>query len=365
MHLHGHDNAWKFGGFSSFLQKTESILLFVRRSFISTMRRVLQGYLFVAYFVLLYKIVPLHAFSTASRSKDTVSRKISVAASASVVDKEPSALHSVGGVQCLEVKTTLPDVGEITILEATADSQDILVNLALGDDDKDESSSTVLSSRPMSLSHADPYGAVLWPAATAVARTILLDRKKWLHGQTVCELGAGTGLVSLAAAAGGASRVVATDYEFIPLKLLEYAQDNLNPSLSVEGICRIETQLFDLCRSDMPLPNKIDIFLAADVMYEPSTGKALAYRVVEALKRGSRVLIGDSPGRAGRPAFLEQLKELGVKHAKFVDVPGWTVVGDRHDLICGKNSASVSKTPKQLMVSLMELDPQRDCLDSS
>ena len=258
------------------------------------MCRVLGGYLFVAYYFLLYKVIHSHAFSTALRSKGTVSPKIS--SCASIVDKEPSALHSVGDVQCIEVKTTLPGVGELTILEATADSQNLLVNLA--------------------------------------------------------------------AAVGGASRVVATDYEVIPLKLLDYAQDNLNPSLSLEGICCIETQLFDLCQTEVALPNNIDVFLAADVMYEPTTGKALAYRVVEALKRGSRVLIGDSPGRAGRPAFLEQLKELGVKHAKVVDVPGLTVVGDRHDLICGKNSTSVSKTPKELMVSLMELDPERDCPDS-
>ena len=277
---------------------------------------------------------------------------------ATVVHQEPSALHSVEGVRCIEVKSALPDVGEITILEATASSQEDLVNLALEDDDETNMSS-------MSLSHADPYGAVLWPAATAVARTILLDPKKWLHGQTVCELGAGTGLVSLAAAAGGASRVIATDYEAIPLKLLDYSQVHLNPTLSVEGRCHIETRLFDLCQSDVPLPNNADVFLAADVMYEPKTGRALAHRVLEALNRGSRVLIGDSPGRAGRPAFLEQLKELGVKNANFVDVKGWTVVGDRHDLICGENSSSVSNTPKTLMVALMELDPEKDCPDSS
>ena len=317
------------------------------------MCRVLEWYSFVAYLFLLYEIVPLHAFSTSFRNKDTVSH---IGLSASVVDKEPSALHSVGGVRCIEVKTTLPNVGVITILEATADSQDLLVDLALEEYNSDE---VAMSSKHMSLSHADPYGSVLWPAATAVARTILLDRQKWLYGQSVCELGAGTGLVSLAAAAGGASRVVATDYEEIPLKLLDYAQAHLNPSFSVEGTCRIETQLFNLCQSEIPLPNNIDTFLVADVMYEPNTGKALAHRVVEALKRGSRILVGDSPGRAGRPAFLEQLKELGVENAKFVDVPGWTVVGDRHNLICGKDSASVSKTPKQLMVSLMELDPER------
>ena len=113
-------------------------------------------------------------------------------------------MHSVEGVKCIQVKSTLPDVGEISILEATADAQEDLVNLALDEAPTDMS---------LSLSHADPYGAVLWPAATAVARTILLEKHKWLENKVVCELGAGTGLVSLAAAAGGARKVIATDYE--------------------------------------------------------------------------------------------------------------------------------------------------------
>ena len=263
-----------------------------------------------------------------------------------VVDKEPSAVHSVEGVKCIQVKSTLPDVGEISILEATADSQEDLVNLALDEAPTDMS---------LTLSHADPYGAVLWPAATAVARTILLEKHKWLENKVVCELGAGTGLVSLAAAAGGASKVIATDYESIPLKLLEYAQMNLNPLISTQNNC-IETRLLDLCLYEsMPLP-EADVYLTADVMYEPKTGQALAHRVVEALQRGSRVLIGDSPGRAGRPAFLKELHRLGVM-GDFVEVPGWTVTGDRHELICGRTSTSVSVKPRHLQVALMELGP--------
>ena len=58
-------------------------------------------------------------------------------------------------------------------------------------------------------------------------------------------------------------------------------------------------------------------------MYEPATGRAVARRVVEALSRGSRVVIGCSPGRPGRPAFLEELREIvpGIQ-ADFVDAEG-------------------------------------------
>ena len=80
-------------------------------------------------------------------------------------------------------------------------------------------------------------------------------------------------------------------------------------------------------------------------------------RVAEALNSGSRVLIGDSPGRAGRPAFLEELKLLGINDAAFVDRVGSTVTGARHDLICGPGSTSISDTPQELTVAVIDLDP--------
>lgn len=114
----------------------------------------------------------------------------------------------------------------------------------------------------------------------------------------------------------------------------------------------------DMCDFDTLLP-MADVVVAADVMYEPNTGSAVARRAVEALQRGSRVLVGDSPGRAGRPAFLKELKRLGVsaEAAKFVDAVGRTCSGPRHELICGKGSMSVSKTPQELAVAIVDLNP--------
>jgi hypothetical protein len=84
----------------------------------------------------------------------------------------------------------------------------------------------------------------------------------------------------------------------------------------------------------------------------------MAVRALEALQNGSRVLIGDSPGRAGRPAFLQELERLGVKGAAFVDTVGSTVTGERHELICGKGSTTHSQEPQELTVAIMELDPK-------
>jgi predicted nicotinamide N-methyase len=261
----------------------------------------------------------------------------------------------VDGIECVEVSIALPIVGRITILEATAKSQEDLVNMAL-----EEKSST-----NGSLNQGDPYGAVLWPAASAIATHMMtnltsnaLHKKRPLEGYSVLELGAGTGLVSIAASLGGALSVMATDYESVPLRLLQYAAIHLN-SEARDGLSAtpISTAILDMCDHDSsPLP-QADLVVAADIMYMPSTGRAMARRAVEALKQGSRVLVGDSPGRPGRLAFLKELDKLGVK-GEFVAVTGRTCSGERHDLICGQNSKSVSEAPKEMAVDILDLDPE-------
>ncbi|GAX25060.1 hypothetical protein FisN_10Lh255 [Fistulifera solaris] len=243
-----------------------------------------------------------------------------------------------GHLDCVEVKINLPKIGVVTLLEATAATQNVLVELAIEDDTEQ-------------LPSGDPYGAVLWPASLVIASRLL----DFVSGKSVLELGAGTGLVSLAAALGGAKSVLATDYESLPLTIVEYSARELNQIPVGRGLS-LDTAFLDLCDLRQPLP-VADVVVAADVMYEPSTGKALAHRVLEAMTAGSRVLVGDSPGRAGRPAFLEELRRLGVE-ASFVDTLGSTVKGERNDLICGPGSLTVSTVPKELIVAVMDLLPE-------
>jgi len=199
-----------------------------------------------------------------------------------------------------------------------------------------------------------------------VARHLLATTPGLAAGLTVLELGAGTGLVSIVAADAGAA-VTATDYNSIPLLLL-------GASAALQELT-VATALFDMAGSD-PLP-PADVVVAADVMcvglpprccysphlpplprYETDTGAAAARRVVEAYRRGSRVIVGDSPGRAGRPAFLATLAEAlpDVGGVEFFQVGGQTVTGDRHDLICGAGSVSVSKEPEVLSIALMDTE---------
>ena len=265
--------------------------------------------------------------------------------------------HVVDGISCREVSMELPIVGVVTVLEATAESQESLVDMALALDDDE------LPTSEQKLSAGDPYGAVLWPAAWAVAKYLLTcqgigkkensSSNKPLSGLSVLELGTGTGLLSIAAALGGAT-VVATDYEPLALKFTEYAARTFHPQ---DPPLPIRTNLLDMCDDSSALP-KVDLVVAADIMYEPKTGIAMAHRAVEALRQGCRVLVGDSPGRPGRPAFLKTLKELGVgDDAVFVETIGRTCSGPRHDLICGTGSTSVSQAPQELPVAIMDLNP--------
>lgn len=279
--------------------------------------------------------------------------------------------HDVQGIICREVRIDVDVVGPVCILEATADSQNQLVDMALMTEEEIKSENPSLR-----LESGDPYGSVLWPAASAVINHLLTNVAQELRSEgkqrfedaTILELGTGTGLVSLAAALGGASKVKATDYEKVPLRLLEYAAEHINcisvgdddlitGEERVEKLSKIETSLFDICNHEKSLPDA-DIVVAADIMYEPKTGIAMAHRVVEALKTGRRVIVGCSPGRPGRPKFQEELRRLlpGI-NCDFTEVEGRTCSGPRNELICGENSTTISSSPKVLKVALLDLDP--------
>jgi predicted nicotinamide N-methyase len=218
------------------------------------------------------------------------------------LQQQPSSatsFHSVQGVMCREVQNILPIVGTVTVLEATANAQTQLVDeallVALDTDLDGNQENTTTGKRRRMIQKGDPYGSVLWPAAWATANFILTKTELFpnLTSLSVLEVGTGTGLVSLAVAMAGAKRVMSTDYEPLALSLVDYAATNLKTTQSMKT--PIETQLLDICDlQQSPLPTGFDLMVAADIMYEPQTGKAMAYRVVEALQNQCKVIVGDS-----------------------------------------------------------------------
>lgn len=129
-----------------------------------------------------------------------------------------------------------------------------------------------------------PYWAELWPAATALAEALPdVDRLR------VVELGCGLGVPSLLAAARGA-RVTATDWSEDAIELLrENAQGN---GLSLVAEVRD-------WRS--PWPDRFDLALAADVLYEQRNVEPVLDRLRELAPQALVAL-------AGRPYEAEFLR---------------------------------------------------------
>ena len=136
-----------------------------------------------------------------------------------------------------------------------------------------------------------PYWAELWPSGLALARTVTaLD----LRGARVLELGAGLGLPSLAAAAGGAD-VLATDWAEDAVELLRANAERNGVELRAAVV-----------RWDAPEPLLRDapwtLVLGADLLYE----RRNADQLLELLPQlGGDALLAD-PGRPFARGFLER-----------------------------------------------------------
>jgi predicted nicotinamide N-methyase len=127
-----------------------------------------------------------------------------------------------------------------------------------------------------------PYWAYPWGGGLALARYVL-DHPEIVVGRRVLDLGAGSGLVGIAAAKTGAASVVAVD-------TCPYARTATALNAQANGVS-VEFQLGDLL-GDAP-PDDIDLVLAGDLFYEA----ALAERSLGFLDRcvtaGIDVLVGD------------------------------------------------------------------------
>lgn len=130
-----------------------------------------------------------------------------------------------------------------------------------------------------------PYWAYRWAGGLALARHIL-DRPETVSGRHVLDLGAGSGLVAIAAALAGAAAVHAVDVD-------RHAIIATGLNAAANGV-RISVETADLTRG---APPDADLILVGDLFYAP----ALARRVTRFLDRcvgaGICVLVGD-PARA-------------------------------------------------------------------
>jgi predicted nicotinamide N-methyase len=145
-----------------------------------------------------------------------------------------------------------------------------------------------------------PFWAFAWAGGQALAR-YLLDNRDTVAGKRVLDLGAGSGLVAIAAAKAGAAPVVAADIE-------EFSDSAIALNAQANGV-HVETLIADLLDGSLPHAPRHDVILVGDLFYEQTTAqRALAFLSTQ-LSLGARVLIGD-PGRSYLPK--QRLKELAV-----------------------------------------------------
>lgn len=134
-----------------------------------------------------------------------------------------------------------------------------------------------------------PYWAYHWAGGLALARHVL-DRPALVAGRRVLDLGAGAGLVAIAAARAGAASVIAAEID-------RHAIAALRLNIAHNGVTVVVAHE-DL--TDGP-PPPVDVVLVGDLFYE----EALAARVTGFLQRcraaGIDVLVGD-PWRAWLPS---------------------------------------------------------------
>jgi predicted nicotinamide N-methyase len=133
-----------------------------------------------------------------------------------------------------------------------------------------------------------PFWAFAWAGGQALAR-YLLDHPETVAGREVLDIGSGSGIVAIAAAKAGASRVVAAEIDHFAAAAIA-----LNAPLNGVTIT-VETR--DLLDRG---PAGWGVALAGDICYEePMSSRAMTLlRRIAA--RGRLALLGD-PGRAYLP----------------------------------------------------------------
>ena len=129
-----------------------------------------------------------------------------------------------------------------------------------------------------------PFWAFAWAGGQGLARYVL-DNPELVRGKAVFDFATGSGLVGIAAAKAGASRVAASEIDPFSVEAAK-----LNAALN--GVA-VEVVLRDVVGDTLA---GYDVVLAGDVFYERPLAENGTRWYRELSRRGALVLVGD-PGR--------------------------------------------------------------------
>ena len=135
-----------------------------------------------------------------------------------------------------------------------------------------------------------PYWAWPWAGGQALARYVL-DTPELVRGKRVADIGAGGGIVAIAAALAGAMQVDAIDIE-------PYAVEACRLNAAANGV---DSTVEAIERDPVGTDDGWDVVLAGDVWYEADLAAYMEPWLRGLATRGARVLTGDL-GRAYLPA---------------------------------------------------------------
>ena len=151
-----------------------------------------------------------------------------------------------------------------------------------------------------------PFWAFAWAGGQGVAR-YLLDHRQTVEDAVVLDFASGSGLVGIAAATAGATRVIACDIDPFARPAIELNAD--------ANQAAIEIRVDNLIGSD----DGWDVVLAGDVFYEEPLAGLLIPWFTGLAKRGANVIVGD-PGRSYFPKnLLESLEVYSVPVTRILE----------------------------------------------
>jgi len=151
----------------------------------------------------------------------------------------------------------------------------------------------------------------------------VLDHPEVVAGKRVLDLGAGSGLVGIAAMRAGAAEVLAAETD-------AYGRDALQINAEANGV-RLVPITLDIA-ADIPPP--VDLVLGGDVFYAPEVAIAMLAFLDRCRTDGRDVLVGD-PGRRDLPRErLRLIAEYAVGDMGSAGTPSYVFALAPSHLLC-------------------------------